>query len=233
MVYVDTGSYMLNGPMLIDVQDGGTPAGVVTICGSTHADGTTLDLHGLGGNVIQSAASYVTLEHLNLTGATDGAGFAPSDGSNDGYGAHTTIRNSRLYGNKYGVHLYWGPDDTTIQHNVIDGNTTAGVYSYSLGTSAENTQIVNNTIIAESADGLRLEDRISNTTVQNNIIQVSGSGRYGVWGGSTLYRRLQRHLRDWRGVRGELVWDTSDNIGGLASGQRPGRPQLECGSAVC
>ncbi|MDP6544480.1 MAG: right-handed parallel beta-helix repeat-containing protein [Phycisphaerae bacterium] len=181
VVYVDTGYYPLSSTLIVDLPDEGDALLPVTLRGSTHADGTTLDLQGNDGDVIKSEASYVVVEHMILTGATSGAGFAPSDDHNNGYGAHTTIRNSRLFGNKYGVHLNWGPDFSTIQNCVIYGNTTAGVYAYSMGTSATNTQILNNTIVADIADAVHLDSRTSSTTLRGNIIQVSGLECYAIY----------------------------------------------------
>ena len=180
VVYVDTGYYSLGGTIEFGTQDQGGDSLPLTIRGSTHPDGTTLELHASSGSVIRSTATYLTLENLSLTGATRRAGFEPEDDGADGSGAHNTIRECRLYGNEYGVSVYWGPDYTTIQNCLIYGNTGAGIRAVSSGTWAEGTQIINNTVIAANTDALLLQTRMRGTVILNNIIQVSGSDKYAI-----------------------------------------------------
>ena len=215
-VFIDTGVYSLSAGVLIDALDGGVLNDEVLFQGSTHRDGTTLDLQSSPGDVIRSEAAFVTLDRLSLTGAASGAGFSAHENG----AHHATIRNSRLYANEYGVHLDWGPDYAKIENNVIYDNTSTGVYAYGLGSDAESTQIINNTIVGNAADGVYLDSRTNATNLQNNIIQVSGAGEYAIrtesanltsdyndliaTGGASVgyYTAAQATLNDWQTTSG-------------------------------
>jgi hypothetical protein len=55
-----------------------------------------------------------------------------------------------------------------------------GVYAYSLGSDAETPQIINNTIVANDADGIYLDNQTSAANLLNNIIDVDGTGKYAI-----------------------------------------------------
>jgi hypothetical protein len=215
-VFIDTGVYNLTAGVLIDALDGGSLDGVVKLQGSTHQDGTILDLQSSPGDVIRTEAAFITLDRLSLTGAASGAGFTAHDNG----AHHATISNSRIYANEYGVHLDWGPDYAKIENNLIYGNTSIGVYAYSLGSDAETPQIINNTIVANDADGIYLDNQTSTTNLLNNIIDVDGTGKYAVrtestsltsdyndlvvTGGASIgyYSGAQATLNDWQTASG-------------------------------
>ena len=156
VVYVDTGYYGLTSGVVVDASDGGDATAPVVIRGATAAAGTTLDLQGNGGDVVVSSALYVTFEDFCLTGATTGAGFWSQGGD--------VLRHSRVYGNATGVNA----DYMSVQNNVIFDNTGVGIL-------AGQSEVINNTIVATGAVGVACD--YPNSTVRNNIIQVSGVGK--------------------------------------------------------
>jgi hypothetical protein len=152
LILIDTGYYPMSAPAILEPEDQGSLATLVTIRGSTHADGSTLDLQGAAADVIRCKGSHVLVEHLRLTGAASGAGFSPNNQSNAGDAQHTTLRRCRIYANKYGVWLNSGPVNTRVQNCLLFHNTTAGIYASTAGAAAEDTVLLNNTVVAPEAD---------------------------------------------------------------------------------
>jgi parallel beta-helix repeat protein len=185
VVRIDTGTYNLTEPIVVDAPDGGSssapvtfeasPYGVVVNRGSTATNTPAWSIAGDYVHVTTAASTKYPSAPQNwmkVTGAYNGV-----------FVTGNNARLSRLdiaanAGNGVLVYDSTGPAHyATIENCVIRDNLGRGIYS----TGAEDFVTVRNcTISGNTGHGIYLHYSNS-ATLENNIVSVSGSGVYGIY----------------------------------------------------
>jgi len=214
-VYMDTGTYVLTDNILVTSSDGGTSGNPLTILGSSHADGTTVDRNDISSSSgIEITGSYVSIKSVRVTGAQMGIRI-----SGDG----VEVNSCELFENAWGLYVPSG--SATVVNSLIRENSEYGMYTSS-GSSV--AAVVNNTIVDNGLYEAYFRNTFSSTAVfKNNVVCADGAGKYCVyfygsyyidsgadWDFNDLYATggaavgyygdaTQLTLGDWQGVTGK------------------------------
>ncbi len=172
-VYVDTGTYLLATNIVVDAGDAGASGDLVTLIGSTHSDGTTVDRANTSSSAygLEITGGNVRVSELRVTNAYCGVYLS---------GTGSEVTGCELFENIHGLFITssspWSAQ--TVANNLIRDNVEHGIYSW----ANSSPTIINNTIANNSSCGIYLEYGLANDgTFKNNIVSADDSGLYCVF----------------------------------------------------
>ena len=197
-VYVDTGTYVLSSTITISVADSGVPGNLVTIQGSTHVDGSTIDRNDTGAGGVNIQASYFQLQNLRITGGR--TGIFMRDGCE--------VRECEIFGNSQ-EGIEFATTGCTVADCVVRDNGSVGVLC--MLTGGEVGTITGNTVRGNGFHGIHTSLRSGALlTVMNNALSGNiGYELYGENDGGALFTFMNNTV-------------VSSGGGGVLSGQGSG-----------
>ena len=168
-IFVDTGNYVASSDAVLGTDDAGTAADPALIIGPTNGGTVVLDRNNTNpgiGVIDDTGGSYITIEDLELTGATYGIDFETAS-------TGVTLQNDSIYGNTAG-----GID--------TDNNSTPTIAGLTIEDSAIYDNVGPGITLQEGVlSALLLNDQVyDNTGNQGDGINVLSYGAATISGGA-------------------------------------------------
>ena len=193
-VCVDVGDYALGSNTVVGPDDGGSPAGHVTICGSMVGAGTTLDRGSTtwGRYCFELRGGYIRLERLRLTNAYCGVYLNNTGASGN------SIVNCIISHTSYGVQARTttGSQSVSVVNCTFHENTVAALGEHPTRDGRTVFEIINSVFSESSGDCIQVNPSSGGNSVSisdYNCFHLSGTARAGVRDGDAY-----PGLADWQ-----------------------------------
>jgi len=139
--------------------------GTVLIAGNTISGHTGFNQAGISSGSNVTVTSNIVFDNFN---GIDGPITSPVSNNriyhNSNFGINVfngNLTGNVIYSNSIGINGAGG----TIRNNLVYGNST-----FAIVVTQSNMQLINNTILQTTGDGIKINDNLNNTQLRNNIV---------------------------------------------------------------